>query len=391
VLEQKATGVNMLYQYALDFGSAFAKFVVPVAQTIVPLLTCAYSEEVRIAAVASLPVLVKCLNEAEGNIQLELFEFLFDKIVLAIKMEPKPESLVDIIAALGECLSEINHPLETLKIVTLCELFSFLMSDSEERKALKQEELGEDYDELEDAEYQNVLEIESQILGTIVDCIQSLVRNSESEFAQIFLQNLSSKFESLLDPKRSADDRASALCVFDEVLEFGGKPMKPFVSNYSPILLNYAKDQDENVVQSAVYGLGVCAQVNPLSFAPFSGGALELLAPIIDSGSESHARDNAISAYGKIILNCSNALPVENLLPLWLRCLPLKTDLEEAVWTVRVICDMLESDRYRKVLASNHSFKSIVCEVLQQVPGLEVEDDSLISRVNQHFALFQQQ
>jgi hypothetical protein len=57
--------------------------------------------------------------------------------------------------------------------------------------------------------------------------------------------------------------------VFDDLLENGGEAMSGWVEQLLPFYVNYSQEDDLDLLQSASYGLGVCAQVNNNAFAPF--------------------------------------------------------------------------------------------------------------------------
>lgn len=138
-----------------------------------------------------------------------------------------------------------------------------------------------------------------------------------------------------------------------------------------------------DVVQSAVYGLGVCAQVNSISFLPFCPKAVKILSSIINSSSPCTMRDTAISAFGKILLGCHEHIAVEKLTLFWINLLPLKEDEEEAIWPIRTICSMLEIPKFQSIiLIHDSSIRITLRNILNQVFHLEISDEELTNKVN---------
>ena len=55
-----------------------------------------------------------------------------------------------------------------------------------------------------------------------------------------------------------------------------------------------------------------------------------------------HATENAISAMAKICKYIKSGIPYENVLPVWLSCLPVTEDKEEAQHVYGYLCDLIQ-------------------------------------------------
>ena len=98
-MEEKATACNMICCYADELKEGFFPYVQQVADIMVPLLKFYFHEEVRRAAVQSLPQLLRAaqaaaekgVTGANADYVLQLLNFIWEPAVLALKREPEPD------------------------------------------------------------------------------------------------------------------------------------------------------------------------------------------------------------------------------------------------------------------------------------------------------------
>lgn len=109
LLQEKSTAVRMLYEYAETLKEGFFPYLEATAKVLVPLLSYRYNEQVRIASMAALPAMIKCATKALQNDHAkrdefcrELFAFMFEPVVHAMKVEYLLDNLNSIIDALSE-------------------------------------------------------------------------------------------------------------------------------------------------------------------------------------------------------------------------------------------------------------------------------------------------
>jgi hypothetical protein len=110
--------------------------------------------------------------------------------------------------------------------------------------------------------------------------LRSFLRRSRSP-ALGFVSNAS-----LLQREGHIDSEVvSALCAFDEVLEnCGSAGVSQYLSVMMPLFLRYAPSTNAELRQSAVYGIGVCAQVAADAFHPHVAAARKAFASRVIPG-----------------------------------------------------------------------------------------------------------
>lgn len=93
-------------------------------------------------------------------------------------------------------------------------------------------------------------------------------------------------------------------------------------------------DEEAEVLSNAAFGLGLLVEHSQMDLSPQYLQLLGALQPLfaVPPGSTParfNARDNAAGAVARLIVRNTAAVPLEQVLPLWLSALPLKNDYLE--------------------------------------------------------------
>ncbi|ONK75287.1 uncharacterized protein A4U43_C03F15290 [Asparagus officinalis] len=160
-----------------------------------------------------------------------------------------------------------------------------------------------------------------------------------------------------------------------------------YYDTYLPFLLEACNDANPDVRQAAVYGIGVCAEFGGSVFRPLVGEALSRLnnllrRPDAQNADNIMAYDNAVSALGKICLFHRDGIDASQIVPAWLSCLPIKSDLIEAKIVHEQLCSMVErSDR--ELLGPNNQFLPKIVAVFAEVlcAGKDLATEQTASRM----------
>lgn len=126
----------------------------------------------------------------------------------------------------------------------------------------------------------------------------------------------------MLSPERPWSDHQWALCVFDDIIEFGGPECAKYQDIFLRPMIQYISDKSAEVRQAAAYGCGVLGQFGGEGFAQACAEALPKLMEVIsDPESRSpenvNPTENAISAVTKILKYNNKAINVDEILPHW--------------------------------------------------------------------------
>ncbi|KAL8170916.1 hypothetical protein V2J09_022720 [Rumex salicifolius] len=375
VLEEKATACNMLCCYADELKEGFYPWIDQVAPTLVPLLKFYFHEEVRKAAVSAMPELLRSAKLAveKGLAQgrnesyvKQLSDYIVPALVEALHKEPDLEISTNMLDALNECLQISGSILDENQVRSIVDEVKHVLTASAVRKSERGErEKAEDFDEEEGELLKEENEQEEEIFDQVGEILGTLVKTFKSSFLPLF-DELTSYLTPMWGKDKTCEERRIAICIFDDVAEQCHEAALKYYNTYLPLLLEACNDEYPDVRQSAVYGLGVCAEFGGPVFQPLVGEALSRLNVLIQQPNARQsenvmAYDNAVSALGKICQFHRDSIDATQVIPAWLSCLPIKGDLIEAKVVHDQLCSMVERSDGVLLGPNNQYLPKIVC------------------------------
>ncbi|XP_074582052.1 uncharacterized protein LOC141838465 [Curcuma longa] len=396
VLEEKATACNMLCCYADELKEGFYPWIDQVAPTLVPLLKFYFHEEVRKAAVAAMPELLRSAKlavekgQAQGRDESyikQLSDYIIPALVEALQKEPETEICASMLDSLNECMQLSGSLLSEDQVRSIVEQIKHVITASAARKKERAERTkAEDFDAEEEEILKEENEQEEEVFDQIGDCLGTLIKTFKASFLPFF-DELSLYITPMLGKDKTPEERRIAICIFDDVAEQCQEAALRYYDTYLPFLLEACNDDNADVRQAAVYGVGVCAEFGGSVFRPLVGEALSSLNNVIGypdalQPENVMAYDNAVSALGKICQFHRDGIDAAKVVPAWLGCLPIKNDLIEAKIVHEQLCSMVErSDR--ELLGPNNQQIPKIVAVFAEVlcGGKDLATEQTVSRI----------
>ncbi|KAL5976762.1 Importin-5 [Asimina triloba] len=372
VLEEKATACNMLCCYADELKEGFYPWIDQVAPTLVPLLKFYFHEEVRKAAVSAMPELLRSAKlavekgQAQGRDQSyvkQLSDYIIPALVEALHKEPETEICASMLDSMNECVQISGHLLDESQVRSIVdEIKQVITASSTRRRERGERAKAEDFD-AEEGE---------------------LLKEENEQEEELFDQG----------KDKTAEERRIAICIFDDVAEQCREAalkyacfLALYYDTYLPFLLDACNDENPDVRQAAVYGIGVCAEFGGSVFKPLVGEALSRLNYVIRHPNALHsdnvmAYDNAVSALGKICQFHRDSIDAAQVVPAWLSCLPIKGDLIEAKVVHDQLCSMVERSDM-ELLGPNNQYLPKIVAVFAEVicAGKDLATEQTASRM----------
>jgi len=219
----------------------------------------------------------------------------------------------------------------------MLQTFKVLLTESLERRAERNKRAGtDDFDEEELHALQEEQEAEDDVFDQFAECVGSLLKSFHSAILPS-LEPLLAFIVPLLDKSRTPAERRIAICVFDDIFEHasdGGAALK-YLDGFVGPCIEGCTDNDADVRQASVYGVGVMSEHCGQRFAPHVSSALTALASVIQApgareDENIYAFENAVAALGKMCEFQNAALDANVILPSWLANLPITEDKVEA-------------------------------------------------------------
>ncbi|KAK4528301.1 hypothetical protein GAYE_SCF54G6238 [Galdieria yellowstonensis] len=405
MLEDKATACGMIACFASELRGYFYDYVEEVTKIMVPLLKFLFHEDVRSAAASCLPDLLRSVNDkfradeqSRRAVVQGLVDYMLPKLLEAIELEPEPDVLDVMIDSLGECCLLANFPILSEKTMTrICLLLKNVLQDRKSRL----EDLGDEDEEEEEGGLDEedtshakdeAREKEDTLLDSVIDCVASLIKTHTSVG---FIKALETPLESegtspvslltvfgemLSYHQVEAVERKAAICVFDDIIEWGGEEGRKYIRQILPALDAFVTDKDANVRQSAAYGLGLCAQFGGTDFASFASSVGQKLVNYLSwrgayTSENMNATENVVSALMKIVEYQRPMCDVSSFIDPILNNLPLKQDESEALIAHELFSIWLER-RDVMILGQHYERLLQVLRITLQIVGTSLLSDT---------------
>ncbi|GMI65072.1 EMBRYO DEFECTIVE 2734, (karyopherin enabling the transport of the cytoplasmic HYL1 [Hibiscus trionum] len=405
VLEEKATACNMLCCYVDELKEGFFPWIDQVVTTLVPLLKFYFHEEVRKAAVSAMPDLLRSAKLAiekgqsqgrNGTYMKQLTDYIVPALVEAIHKEPEVEICGSMLESLNECVEICGPFLDEGQIRCIVDEIKQVITASSDRKQERAERAeAEDFDADEGEMLKEENEQEEEVFGQVGELLGTLIKTFKKSFLPFF-QELTSYIAPMWGKDKTAEERRIVICIFDDIAEHCRDAALKYYDTYLPFLLEACNDESPDVRQAAAFGVGLCAEFGGSVFKPLIPEALSRLNVVIRHPNALHSDnvmsyDNAVSALGKICQFHRDSIDAAQIVPTWLSCLPIKSDLMEAKLVHDQLCSMVErSDQ--ELLGPNNQYLPKIVSVFAEVlcAGKDLATEQTASRMVNLIRHFQQ-
>ncbi|OWR47024.1 importin-5 [Danaus plexippus] len=345
-LEDKASACDMLVCYARELKEAFAEYAEDVVKLMVPMLKFYFHDNVRTAAAESLPYLLECARIRGPQYIQGMWAYILPELLKAIESDPEQDVQVELLNSLAKCIELLGTGcLSDESMSEVLRILNKLLAEHFERATQRRQRLAdEDYDEVVEEQLADEDNEDVYGLSRVADVLHALMSAYHENFYP-HLDSLVPYLVQLLGPGRPYADRQWAICIFDDVIEFGGPACVKYQDVFLEPMLNGLREPQPEVRQAAAYGCGVLAQFGGPNFAAACARAVPLLAALIaepDSRSVENlnATENAISAVTKIIKYNHSQINRDEIIRHWLTWLPVVEDTEEAPHVYSLLCEL---------------------------------------------------
>lgn len=401
---QKNEASRILYELASNMKGLMKAHIVPAIAATIPLVTCQQSGDVRASSALALAQLFVAYIDAvkkgfvawDYNVLLQVVS----KFLANLQEEINPstrscvaEALSDVLLACyesgvegvdGKYSSQICQP-DTATVTTLVTTLlavsqKTLLRMQEKREAFSRDE-GMDQEDLEGLEKE--LEDDEDMMKNVVDSFGQLLKIFGEQFMQIFDAQIAPVFANYLAPSQPEGLQFMAVCLIDDVIEFGGASAHKYIPQCLQVFAANLRNSEHTVLkQPSAYGIAVASRVAPQVFAQSIEMMLQTILPIVSSPTaaarvdtdEEGTIENCLFTIGTICTNPvyrSITMPAScptmaQLAQLWLGGLPLIADGIEAKTTQHDLCAALECND-QVILGANFSNLPVIIRVIADI------------------------
>lgn len=316
----------MLAVFIDELGGVFAPYVEDASKILLALIDYEANDSIRNSVAGALPGLVKCIKAADSGAALilqNMSKVFLESLWKAINKETETDTLICQVQAAKEIIDEVGMQLLPQESIDgfaklLLELYHKSDDRIKENNELAKNETVEDEDDQIDQDDLEVIKEENNSEFDLQLSIAEIIGILFKTHGPLTVNLVTELFTSILPPALSSSEKQKTkfgLFVMDDMVEFLGPDL--LGPHYIPVakeIIKFTKSPVAAVRQAASYGIGIMAEKSGAHFALIANECLLGLKDAIEyqmpaSVKEKktkvkqfkHAKDNAVSALGKII------------------------------------------------------------------------------------------
>lgn len=338
LLEEKAAAISALAAIALATRQHFMPYFEKSLSIFINDSSYFHYNVRRSAAVGlrnilyvAIPTQIKNTNDVLNADQVELVKKVMLLFTTTMLEDDDKETVAVVCESISQLCVDYGRKIIDGNIDTLCSALTALIAQKCpcNNNALEDDEDGSDHDIL--------------LIDAVSDAIDDIARVVGPEFANQFKYILPELLK-YVGPNRDAGDKMMALGTMAECSNAMASSAAQFLNDMLPCAFAGVKDSHMDVKRNAIYMLGVLA----LHLKPQLEGhimqLLSLLHPIF-SNVDKYANvvvDNACGAIARVIKAQYN-VPLEQVLPVFIKSLPLREDFDENEVVYSSILSLIQS------------------------------------------------
>lgn len=351
VLDEKAAATQAIGLFALHTKSSYAPYLEESLRILVRH-SGYFHEDVRLQAVIALKHILTAAqavfqghNEGPAKTK-EVFDTVINIYIKTMTEDDDKEVVAQACMGTADIIKEFGYTAIEPYTSELVEATLMLLK---EESACQQAESDSDIDD-DDAEHDEVL------MDAVSDLLPAFAKSMGSHFAPIF----SKLFEPLMRFTRSSrppQDRTMVVACLAEVAMDMGSPIAGYIDTVIPLVLKELASSEATNRRNAAFCVGELCKNGGETALKYYGELLRGLYPLFgESEPDDAVRDNAAGAVARMIMVHPETIPLNQVLPVFLKVLPLKEDHEESMAVYSCICNL--------VLSSNPQILSLVPELV---------------------------
>mmetsp|Transcript_59531 Transcript_59531/g.112126 ORF Transcript_59531/g.112126 Transcript_59531/m.112126 type:complete len:806 (+) Transcript_59531:319-2736(+) len=339
-VEEFKSAVQMLAVFLDVLGSHYYDHVRETAHYLLPALSFRFDDDVKREAISTWQELIiaakvglRDRQASSESLVADLLRAFLQGTLQSMRSEQSIELLQVQAVGMKGCIKAAGPGTMTpSEVQALCgELHRFL-SESTERQ--KQDPVGEDVDEDDQAEAEQWRDVDHMLRINYAEVVGVMIETHKDEFLQGGVQQFLPIIQQFLAPGQSVPDRYLALHFVDDFLDKLGHEGAVFLPSFIIHLLNCIVDEDAWIRQIAAYGVMHAARLP--EFGQFADQAAKAVDKVI-TDPQAKAKGNveateaAVAALGVLCRwHGAQVSNLERCLQHWIGALPLQTDLEQA-------------------------------------------------------------
>ncbi|KAI7902067.1 armadillo-type protein [Cokeromyces recurvatus] len=193
-----------------------------------------------------------------------------------------------------------------------------------EKRSICQQSYDDDdfVDEEEEAESESLL---ISAAGDLIAAMCETVGESYSSYFDVFMPLIAKYYKK----SKTSSERSMAIGCLGECVTGIKSAVTPHTERLLQLFVKACGDEDSSVRSNAAYALGILTLNSQIDLSSHYPAILTALYPLFQNQPLPNITDNAAGAVARLILAHPNAVPFDQVLPVFMAVLPLKADFAE--------------------------------------------------------------
>ncbi|KAL9246199.1 hypothetical protein vseg_019764 [Gypsophila vaccaria] len=349
VLDEKAAATQALGLFALHTKSFYAPYFEESLKILVRHSSY-FHEDVRLQAIIALKSMFTSAQaifqgHPDGSAKAnEVLDTVLNIYIKTMTEDDDKEVVAQSCMGIADIIKDIGYV--EAYIPRLIDATLLLLN---EQSACQQIESDSEDDE-DDSQHDEVL------MDAVSDLLPAFAKSMGPHFASIFA-NLFTPLMKFAKASRPSQDRTMVVATLAEVAQHMGQPIAEYVDMVMPLAVKELLSSDATNRRNAAFCVGEFCRNGGEAALKYYGDILRGLHPLFgESEPDNAVRDNAAGAVARMIMVHPESIPLNQVLPVFLKALPLKEDHEESVAVYSCVCNL--------ILSSNSQILSMVPDLV---------------------------
>lgn len=337
VLDEKAAATQAIGFFALHTKSAYAPYLEESLKILIRH-SGYFHEDVRLQAVISLKHIltaVRAIPPAHADVlekQKDVLDTVLNIYIKTMTEDDDKEVVAQACMSVADIVKDCGFAAIEPYMLRLAEVTLVLLR--QESSCQQVESDGEDDGDIDHDEV---------LMDAVSDLLPAFAKVMGSYFDPIFAK----LFDPLMKFAKSPhppQDKTMVVATLAEVAQEMGAPISAYVDKIMPLVLKELASSDATNRRNAAFCAGEICKNGGAAALKYYGDILRSLHNLFsNSESDDAVRDNAAGAIARMIMVQPQSIPLNQVLPVFIKALPLKEDHEESMTVYGCVCSLLLS------------------------------------------------
>ncbi|CAL4921877.1 unnamed protein product [Urochloa decumbens] len=337
VLDEKAAATQAIGFFALHTKSAYAPYLEESLKILIRH-SGYFHEDLRLQAVISLKHIltaVRAIPPTHADVlekQKDVLDTVLNIYIKTMTEDDDKEVVAQACMSVADIVKDCGFAAIEPYMIRLAETTLVLLR--QESSCQQVESDGEDDGDIDHDEV---------LMDAVSDLLPAFAKVMGSYFDPIFAK----LFDPLMKFAKSPhppQDKTMVVATLAEVAQEMGAPISAYVDKIMPLVLKELASSYATNRRNAAFCVGEICKNGGAAALKYYGDILRSLHNLFsNSESDDAVRDNAAGAIARMIMAQPQSIPLNQVLPVFIKALPLKEDHEESMPVYSCICSLLLS------------------------------------------------